>query len=176
MACQVMLRPQTYNEVRAGERVVICDSCQRILYFDPASEVAVERPAGPVRRRHRPKADSPQAWLYRPDYAEHGEVLISLLYANSSSSRRVYDFNTGRLIGDILMREGDYRLAFPEEFTGDYVRLNGNWDEPEMETWGNEMPMIVLDALHADLAAARAESAAKPQHHHAAAAEHPAAG
>ena len=176
MACQVMLRPQTYNEVRAGEQVVICDSCQRILYFDPASEVPSERPAGPVRRRHRPKADSPQAWLYRPDYAEHGEVLISLLHADGSSSRRVYDFNTGRQIGDILIREGDYRLAFPEEFTGDYVRLNGYWNEPEMETWGNEIPMIVLDALHADLAAARAESAAKPHHHHEAAAEHPAAG
>jgi predicted nucleic acid-binding Zn-ribbon protein len=175
MACQVMLRPQTYNDVRAGEQVVICDSCQRILYFDPASEVPVERPTGPTRRRHHPKADSPQAWLYRPDYPEHGEVLVSLIHANGSSSRRVYDFNTGRQIGDILIREGDYRLAFPEEFSGDYVRLNGNWDEPEMETWGDEMPMIVLDALHADLSAARAEAAAKVHHQHATAAEHPAA-
>jgi predicted nucleic acid-binding Zn-ribbon protein len=175
MACQVMLRPQTYNDVRAGEQVVICDSCQRILYFDPASEVPVERPTGPTRRRHHPKADSPQAWLYRPDYPEHGEVLVSLIHANGSSSRRVYDFNTGRQIGDILIREGDYRLAFPEEFSGDYVRLNGSWDEPEMETWGDEMPMIVLDALHADLSAARAEAAAKVHHQHATAAEHPAA-
>ncbi len=175
MACQVMLRPQTYNEVRGGEQVVVCDSCQRILYFDPSTEVVVEKPVGPVRRRHHPKADSPQAWLYRPEYGEHGEVLIALTNANGSTSRRVYDFNTGRQIGDILVREGDYRLAFPEEFSGDYVRLNGSWDEAEMDTWGDEMPMVVLDTLHSDLSAARAESAAKAHHQHAAAAEHPAA-
>src|SRR5712671_4402501 len=39
MGCQVMLRPQTYNEVRNGEQLVVCDSCQRILYFDPANEM-----------------------------------------------------------------------------------------------------------------------------------------
>lgn len=175
MTCQVMLRPQTYNDVRAGEQVVICDSCQRILYFDPSTEVPVERAAVTGRRRHHPKADSPQAWLYRADYPEHGEALISLLHANGTTSRRVYDFNTGRQIGDILIREGDYRLAFPEEFSGEYVRLNGSWDEAEMETWGDEMPMTVLDELHTDLAAARTESAAKAHHQHAAAAEHPAA-
>jgi len=37
-ACQVMLRPQTYNEVRTNKQIVICDSCQRILYYVPASE------------------------------------------------------------------------------------------------------------------------------------------
>ncbi|MBV9480277.1 MAG: hypothetical protein JO249_05925 [Acidobacteria bacterium] len=174
MACQVMLRPQTHNEVRSGQQVVICDSCQRILYFDPASEVPAERPSGPVRRRQRPKPDSPQAWLYRSDYDQHGEVLISLLHFGGTSSRRLYDFNTGRQIGDILMREGNYRLVFPEEFSGDYVLLNGNWDEAEMDGWGNEMPMIALDALHADLAAARAESAAKSQPPQATPAEHPA--
>ena len=175
MTCQVMLRPQTYNDVRAGEQVVICESCQRILYFDPTTEAPVERAAVQARRRHHPKADSPQAWLYRPDYPEHGEVLVSLLHANGATSRRVYDFNTGRQVGDILIREGDYRLAFPEEFSGEYVRLNGSWDEAEMETWGDEMPMTVLDALHGDLAAARTESAAKAHHQRAAAAEHPAA-
>jgi predicted nucleic acid-binding Zn-ribbon protein len=176
MACQVMLRPQTYNEVRSGDRVVICDSCQRILYFDPATEIVVERPSGPVRRRHHPKADAPQAWIYRSDYEGQGEALISLLNEKGSSSRRVYDFNTGRQLGDTLNREGDYRLAFPEAFSGDYVRLNGSWDEEEMESWGAEMPMVVLDALHGDLQAARAESEAKSHHQHAAAAttEHPA--
>ena len=177
MACQVMLRPQTYNDVRGGQQVVICDSCQRILYFDPASEKAVERPSVPTRRRHHPKADAPEAWIYLPDYDGQGEALIGFLNAKGSSSRRVYDFNTGRQLGDILIREGDYRLAFPESFSGDYVRLNGDWDEAEMESWGAEMPMVVLDALHADLQAAKAESEAKSHHQQAAAAttEHPAA-
>ena len=40
MGCQVMLRPQTYNEVRNGQ-IIVCESCQRVLYFDPATGVAV---------------------------------------------------------------------------------------------------------------------------------------
>src|SRR6266403_4287909 len=39
MGCQVMLRPQTYNDVRSGLQTVVCDSCQRILYFNPAHEL-----------------------------------------------------------------------------------------------------------------------------------------
>ncbi len=34
-ACNVMLRPQTFNEVRANDRVITCDSCGRILYYVP---------------------------------------------------------------------------------------------------------------------------------------------
>src|SRR2546430_8936292 len=63
MGCQVMLRPQTFNEVRKGEQVIVCDSCQRILYFDPANEVKEEEAVAAVvhgRRRHRPQADAPQ--------------------------------------------------------------------------------------------------------------------
>ncbi len=37
-ACQVMLRPQAYNEVRSNEHVVTCDSCHRILWYDPARD------------------------------------------------------------------------------------------------------------------------------------------
>ena len=41
--CHVMLRPQAYNEVRAGESLTTCESCGRILYYlelatDKASE------------------------------------------------------------------------------------------------------------------------------------------
>ncbi|MGC2513688.1 MAG: C4-type zinc ribbon domain-containing protein [Terriglobales bacterium] len=43
MGCQVMLRPQIYNEVRIGEKIVICDSCQRIYYYIPANEVKPEQ-------------------------------------------------------------------------------------------------------------------------------------
>ena len=178
MTCQVMLRPQTYNEVRGGTRVIICDSCQRILYFDPASEAAVEKPAAATRRRHHPKADAAQAWFYRHEYGDHGEVLLVFVNNQGHSTRRIYDFNTGRQIGDILEREGEYRLAFPDDISGDYVRLNGNWDPEEVESWAQEMPMTVLDSLHADLQAARAESSKNPRNHNHAAAvssEHPAA-
>jgi uncharacterized protein len=156
MACQVMLRPQTYNDVRTGQQTVVCDSCQRILYFNPANEMQALEPEHKRSRRHHPKIDAPQAWYYRQEYAEAGEVLLCLTNANGLASRRVFDMGTGRLIGDILIREGDYRHAFPEDITG-AIRLNGSWSEAEMETWGTEMPMTALDALHTDLEAARYE-------------------
>jgi hypothetical protein len=32
-ACDVLLRPQVYNQVRANEAVVTCENCDRILYY-----------------------------------------------------------------------------------------------------------------------------------------------
>jgi uncharacterized protein len=175
MACQVMLRPQTYNDVRAGQKVIECESCQRILYFNPANEEKIERTNFTTRRRARPKVDSQQAWFYHPAFGEAGEVFLAFVNGDASSTRRVYELHTGRQIGDILSREGSFRLAFPEDLNG-VVRLNGNWDEEEIDSWSEELPMVVLDSLLSDLAAARAESV----HSHAASAgqassEHPAA-
>jgi hypothetical protein len=43
-ACQVMLRPQMYNDVRTLEQILICDSCHRILWYDPAHDVPAAKP------------------------------------------------------------------------------------------------------------------------------------
>jgi len=160
MGCQVMLRPQTYNEIRGGQQIVYCDSCQRVLYFDPREELADQKPTLHRARRHHPKIDAPQAWYYRPEFEEAGEVYLCLTNSGTQASRRVYDIHTGRLIGDILIREGDFRHAFPEDITGS-IRLNGDWDEEELDAWGTEAPMVVLDALYADLDAARYELSAR---------------
>ena len=67
MACQVMLRPQTYNDVRSGQQTVVCDSCQRILYFNPADEmVAIEKSEVKRPRRHHPKIDAPASLVLPP--------------------------------------------------------------------------------------------------------------
>ena len=34
-SCQVRLRPQLFNDVRLNQSLIQCESCQRILYFDP---------------------------------------------------------------------------------------------------------------------------------------------
>src|ERR1700691_5927573 len=166
MGCQVMLRPQTYNDVRTGQQTVVCDSCQRILYFNPANEMQALEPKHKRSRRHHPKIDAPQAWYYRAEFGDAGEVFLCLNHAAGQATRRVFDMGTGRLIGDILAREGDFRQAFPEDITG-AIRLNGSWTEKEMENWGTEMPMTALDSLHTDLEAARYEmssrTAAKPE-------------
>ena len=47
-ACNVLLRPQLYNEVRAGEALYECDNCARILYWReplPASTEPDGQPA-----------------------------------------------------------------------------------------------------------------------------------
>jgi hypothetical protein len=117
-------------------------------------------------RRHHPKIDAPQAWYYRQQFGEAGEVFVCFTNAAGQATRRVFDIHTGRLSGDILTREGDFRQAFPEDMT-DAIRLNGSWTEREMETWGTEMPMTALDSLHVDLEAAQYEmksrTAAKPE-------------
>jgi hypothetical protein len=160
MACQVMLRPQTYNDVRSGKDIVFCDSCQRVLFFDPKEEL-VDKPEAVHRpKRHHPKIDAPQAWYYRPEFAGDGEVLLCLTNASGQASRRVYDVHTGRQIGDILIREGNYREAFPEDITGS-TRLNGNWSEEELDSFGTELPMVILDSLNTDLDAARYEMSAR---------------
>jgi predicted nucleic acid-binding Zn-ribbon protein len=161
MACQVKLRPQTYNEVRSGLQTIVCDSCQRILYFNPADELAAQAPAASRPRRHHPKIDAPQAWFYRADFADTGEVYLCLANFQGQASRRVYEIHTGRLFGDILIREGNYRQAFPEDITG-AIRLNGAWSEADLETWATELPMEVLDLLLADLEAARLEMKSRP--------------
>ena len=156
--CSVVLRPQTYNDVRGG-KMVYCDSCQRILYFDASkeapAEAAVERP---TRRRHHPKIDASQAWYYRSEYGESGEVFLSFSNSAGNAIRRLYDYATGRKLADPLIRDGAYRQAFPEDLT-DAIRLNGNWTDAEQDEWGDELPTHVLDALQRDLDLARAETA-----------------
>lgn len=166
MACQVILRPQTYNEVRSGKETIVCDSCQRILYFNPAEELVEKKETVHRPKRHHPKIDAPQAWYYRPEFAADGEVFLCLTNANGQASRRVYDIHTGRIVGDILIREGNFREAFPEDITGS-TRLNGNWSEEELDEFGAELPMVILDSLNSDLDAARHEAASGSHSKHA---------
>src|SRR5271156_3759171 len=166
MGCQVMLRPQTYNEVRNGEKVMVCESCSRVYYFNPANEVKPEQEVVTVtgRKRARPKADAPQAWFYRPDYPEEGEVLLVFTNSGGNSTRRIYELHTGRQFGDVLGREGNYRQAFPEDLTETALRLNGHWDEKEIDEWGTEIPSNALDLLHKDILAIQREHKAGHKH------------
>jgi len=158
MGCSVMLRPQTFNEVKTG-KLIFCDSCQRILYYDSSKEAPSEQQTEkPNRKRPRPKLDASQAWYYRAEYQNDGEVFLSFSNTDGMAVRRVYDAATGRRLGDLLAREGAYRQAFPEDIT-DAIRLNGNWTDSERDTWENELPSSVLDALQRDLDLARAERA-----------------
>jgi predicted nucleic acid-binding Zn-ribbon protein len=64
MACFVMVRPQIWQEVRTNEQIITCNSCGRILYFDPASEPAAPEPA---KKKSRARAAEAQSEAEQPE-------------------------------------------------------------------------------------------------------------
>ena len=54
--CRMGVRPQTWNQLRAGE-LVTCDSCSRFLYWDPAMVPAADS----TRQHAKPKRKSYKA-------------------------------------------------------------------------------------------------------------------
>lgn len=56
--CYVVLRPQTWQEVKTNEQVITCSSCGRILYYDPSHEPPP--PAEQPKKRRRPAEPEPE--------------------------------------------------------------------------------------------------------------------
>jgi hypothetical protein len=40
--CQMLLRPQFFQELKMGERIMACESCGRILYYNPPVDMSAE--------------------------------------------------------------------------------------------------------------------------------------
>jgi hypothetical protein len=55
------------------------------------------------------------------------------------------------------------------------LRLNGHYDEKEIDEWGSEIPSNVLDLLHKDILAIRREHRSGHKDHSASPAEQTAA-
>lgn len=56
LGCQMFLRPQMWNQVREGQRIH-CESCGRLLYFDPALEPTHEPPIVEPKRKKKAVAE-----------------------------------------------------------------------------------------------------------------------
>lgn len=56
LACFVMIRPQTWEDIKTNEQIVSCSSCGRIFYYDPANE-----PNAPLPEQPRKKSKAPAA-------------------------------------------------------------------------------------------------------------------
>lgn len=50
LACFVMLRPQTWEDIRTNEQIITCSSCGRILYYDPTHEPPPPPPEPPKKK------------------------------------------------------------------------------------------------------------------------------
>jgi len=64
-ACNVMLRPQKYNELKMGGEVQTCENCSRILYYDPAHE-----PPPPPEKKKKKKPTAEEEFASQPSEAE----------------------------------------------------------------------------------------------------------
>jgi uncharacterized protein len=47
-ACYITLRPQFYQDLRRGDQILTCESCGRILLYNPPVDVEAEMAGGPV--------------------------------------------------------------------------------------------------------------------------------
>jgi len=56
-ACFVMIRPQTWQEIRTIEQIITCSSCGRIFFYDPAHEAPPEPPKKKKTRPSQPESD-----------------------------------------------------------------------------------------------------------------------
>jgi uncharacterized protein len=54
LACFVMLRPQTWQELKTNDQIITCGSCGRILFYDPAHEA----PQEPSKRKKSRAAET----------------------------------------------------------------------------------------------------------------------
>jgi hypothetical protein len=72
-ACFVLLRPQKWNEIKAGGEVMTCDSCGRILFYDPAHEPPPPQPEKKKSKKSKPAAEAEAA----VEVPETGDVHVS---------------------------------------------------------------------------------------------------
>ena len=57
-ACFVLLRPQKWNEIKAGGEIMTCDSCGRILFYDPAHEPPPPEPSKKKSKKTKPEVET----------------------------------------------------------------------------------------------------------------------
>lgn len=104
-ACNVVLRPQVYNDVRSNTMIVQCSSCQRILFYDPSKDAPAEHD----------EHTGEQVWFYVPRYGEKGSFVV-FMNGKASTSRRVFDADSGLLL---RRREVVRNQTFEQAFADD---------------------------------------------------------
>jgi hypothetical protein len=127
-ACNVMMRPQKYNELLSNSELVTCDSCGRILYHDTSREPEQGGRAG----KSGLKANE-RAWFFLPN-ANGGKFAY---FANSKGgcTMRTFDAVTGQSLEKVAKKKSTFREAFPEYLTNalllhpEHLNIQQDFDE-----------------------------------------------
>lgn len=56
LACFVMIRPQTWQDLLSNEQIITCSSCGRILYYDPSHEPVPDSAPEPPKKKAKARA------------------------------------------------------------------------------------------------------------------------
>ena len=134
--CQVMLRPQVYNDVRTNEQIIICDSCHRILWYNPERE---DESLGGVSERIE------KAWYYVPTIGEHG-VFVGMVNEKGNCSCRLFDAQDGHPLNKTVRHSGK---IFQDEFA-DYIKAGTRMDvhpNPHLDDVKDGLPEMLLEDM-----------------------------
>lgn len=124
-ACNVMLRPQKYNELLGNTDLVTCDSCGRILYVDAERHAATKGPA----------KSNEKAWFFVPGPEENTGRFVLFANSKGSCSMKAFDAVSGRLLEKAVKKKTVFREAFPEMLTNtvtlhpEHLNMHQDFDE-----------------------------------------------
>ncbi len=144
LGCQVMLRPQVWQDIRNGENAVECSSCSRILYYDPAHDHEIERL--PLGVAETPAHQVEREWMFVPSLGPNGAFAVFVNH-KGTATMKAYDAQTGAAMEKKSEKGAIYQTAFAEllkEARNLYV------DEPHVEERHKEQlpEEILIDLQH----------------------------
>jgi len=100
-ACQVMLRPQVFAEVRKGDVVHHCDTCGRLLYYVAEEKAASAVPTDVIERE----------WMFVPNLGASGAFVI-FQNAKGNATLKAYDAATGAVLEKRSEKEKTFQTAW----------------------------------------------------------------
>jgi uncharacterized protein len=144
MGCQVMLRPQVWQDIVNGVGTDQCSSCSRIMYYDPANEAATAASTASIV--DTPVHQVEREWMFVPAVGPNGAFVVFVNH-KGNATMKAYDAKTGTAIDRKTEKGAIYQTAFADllkEARNLYV------DEPHVEERHKEQlpPEILEDLQH----------------------------
>ncbi|HUR36381.1 MAG TPA: C4-type zinc ribbon domain-containing protein [Terriglobales bacterium] len=136
-ACNVKMRPQRYNELLSNSGLVVCESCSRILFYDPTHQTAnAGNRAG--------SATMERAWRYVAEGSGPGKF-VAFVNSKTTCTMRTFDAATGQALEKVVKKKLTFKEAFVAELSaGVHLRI----EQPDLEgDCSVALPSDVLEEL-----------------------------